>query len=143
MKKHEQPVGLEAWKKEFYPIPAEETKPEEALAHSLRKWEGLSVANRKRFGLTADGHDLADSEENLFCIDASSCALCHHFYDSRVWPEEDSCKECPLAIARGGVPCTDETPTERLSPFQRWTNGENSQPMMRQLRKALALQQKS
>jgi hypothetical protein len=34
-------MSLESWKAEFYPIPADEVKKKDALAHSLRKWEGL------------------------------------------------------------------------------------------------------
>lgn len=38
-------MSLETWKEEFYPIPADEVPESQALAHSLRKWEGLRKEN--------------------------------------------------------------------------------------------------
>ena len=38
-------MSQQTWVKEFYPIPASSTLPDEAAAHSLRKWEGFTQGN--------------------------------------------------------------------------------------------------
>ncbi len=47
-------MSLATWKAEFYPFTAEKCAaefPEEALDHSIRKWEGLSPENLKKHGV--------------------------------------------------------------------------------------------
>lgn len=40
-------MSLKTWKLEFYPVEASTVSKEDALDHSLRKWEGLTEENLK------------------------------------------------------------------------------------------------
>ena len=45
-------MSIESWKAEFYPTPADEASKDQAIAHSLRKWEGLRKENLDRHELS-------------------------------------------------------------------------------------------
>lgn len=132
-------MSLKTWKRAFYPKDAADTTPAEAVAHSLRKWEGLTAANRRKHGVTVEGvmGELVEADGDPadgLPIDSETCALCVHYYE----PSRNIllCRGCPLAIARGGVPCTELGDGEDTSPWGEWVDSRNTGPMLRWLRKA-------
>lgn len=140
-------MSLESWKQEFYPMKANQTSVDDALDHSIRKWEGLQPENLAKHGvhlwrqysagfyrvveIGQEGHP----EHDRVRIDASTCALCIHFdYDSG---SLNGCGDCPLGQVRG-VPCTERTEAEenRISPWGSFLQCGDPQPMLVQLRRA-------
>lgn len=134
-------MSIESWKAEFYPIPAEDCPKEQAITHSLRKWEGLrkDALGRHAIGLTDSGF-LIGGDRTIFLVNASSCALCEHFYNEA--NEDEPCANCPLAIARGGFACDCEKPCEHNSPWAAWQYNKwhDPEPMIAALKAALASQ---
>lgn len=128
-------MSLGSWKAEFYPLDAKACERKDALAHSLRKWEGLSRKNLKKHGVVrtwmVDQRLVVcgDSGE-LLPIDSSSCALCQHFI-----VKESSCKGCPVYEAGHGC----ETFSSHV-PWQWWDDTGDPWPMIRLLRKLVKLE---
>lgn len=127
-------MSLESWKAECYPIPADQTEESEAGAHSLRKWEGALPAMLEKHGVMYSGtYILAKGEEDLdnFAFTSEDCSLCHHYFDadlnlsdyvgddlsSYAKYHQDQCRNCPLAIVRGGIPCDNRREDEDESPY--------------------------
>lgn len=131
-------MSLETWKEEFYPKPAEETTKRSALAHSLRKWRGLTKENLEKHGCVVEHGILADKGRWLadgLSISSSSCALCHHHYDrKRESYDTPPCVTCPLAKALGTADWRDEGCT---SPWRAWTINGDPKPMIAALEKAI------
>lgn len=135
-------MSLQSWKEEFYPVEAQYASPEEAVAHSLRKWEGLRPENLQKHGLVQNGKHLeeVDSEDEEYFISGDSCALCHHY-------AEDECNCCPLFKARGDVACDsfniEECGSDGEHPFGAGVNraNPNPEPMIMWLKKAQEEQQ--
>lgn len=129
-------MSLEIWKAKYYPAPAAEVSKEDALEHSIRKWQGLKATILKRHGLKYKwtSKSIVDAQGNKLIISISSCALCLHFAKG-----PGSCPECPLAIARSGVSCDYTTNEELLSkkynPWQEWILNNNHLPMLNWLLK--------
>lgn len=92
-------MSIETWKKEFYPVEANEVNKKDAIQHSLTKWLGLTKKNLEKHGLRSHCSCLLAKEpcsyKVLFVVDDCSCALCHYYNmdeDTDVKP----CKNCPL-----------------------------------------------
>ena len=142
-------MSLQSWKEEFYPMPASEVTPADALDHSLRKWEGLRLKNLQQHALQQDKRYLWDpvGEESLK-IDATTCALCKLYIDELYVDgetREAACERCPLAIVRGNVPCDQETEEETeaspgpdYSPYMRFDEARDPEPMIMWLKRAKA-----
>ena len=113
-------MSNQTWMVEFYPTYASATLPDEAAAHSLRKWEGLIPSNLAK-------HDITSSPVN---VTACTCALCYHY--SKVEGGKD-CRDCPIVAVRGR-PCDEELDDENLSPWHRWSTKRDPMPMIRLLR---------
>lgn len=128
-------MSVNSWKAEFYPVPASDCLPEEAIRHSLQKWLGLRPDALKRHGMsvTPGGNIAADGEVRRFPISANTCALCERFYDGA---KGDSCTRCPLAIARGGPACDRARDDETEAPWESWSFGHNPEPMIAALEEA-------
>lgn len=47
-------MSIQSWIDEFYPVTAEECLPDDALEHSIKKWEGLQPDALERHGLLLD-----------------------------------------------------------------------------------------
>ena len=130
-------MSIESWKQEFYPVPAEKVPEADALAHSLRKWEGLQEEALRAHALQLDHGDLyrADAPDlegrPEMVVDGESCALCH-LYSLK----EDRCKLCPLALSRDGIPCDRPAPGEAISPWHQFRHANNPAPMLEALKKA-------
>jgi len=127
-------VSLETWKAEFYPIRASRTDEASAVAHSLRKWEGLraSALEEHQVELASYGvrsTDPADTH-NPIPIDYSSCSLCYHFYLN------DGCDTCPLAETLG-----NGTPGYGCKvPFEQYRASFDPEPMIAALKRTLERQ---
>ncbi len=105
-----------AWRRRFYPIPADQVVESKALAHSIRKWDGLA-----QFGNVAE-----------LDIDDSTCALCHHYAESFTY----GCDGCPLYESRGKFRCDHAIGKERKAPYTAWEDDQNAKPMVIALEKA-------
>lgn len=67
-------------------------------------------------------------------IDDQSCALCVHYFHT---PDgEPRCRDCPLALVRGGVPCDVTRNDETISPYEQFVEMGDAWPMLRWLRAA-------
>ena len=124
-------MSLQTWCGEFYPIPADAVPETDALAHSLRKWEGLRPESLQRHGLHPirfTSPHISDSEDYL-AINNTSCALCHHYLDG-------NCNKCPLAISRGGTPCDGTAIGELRSPWNAYRYTFSPEPMIAALKMA-------
>ena len=127
-------MSLETWKREFYPIDAKSVPVADAVAHSLKKWEGLLPENLARHGVTflPDFHRLMGGPEELshFPIGADSCALCAHHWNR----DDDGCVSCPLCIVRDFVPCDRQRWDEGgdgdcyHSPWSQFANADEPDP---------------
>lgn len=132
-------MSLKAWKKEFYSTPADKVSKKNAVAHSLKKWQGLTKANLKKHGVRHDIDDCGiEADKYTLSIDCGTCALCKHHYDDLT-----QCATCPLAIVRGKVRCDSITDSEAISPFSCWRSDFNPAPMIRWLKKALKAESKA
>lgn len=134
-------MSIKTWKSEFYPKPVEETSPEEAILHSLRKWEGLRPENIQKHSVNINCFgNIYDDRYNRFNVDNRSCSLCHHYYDD-IKDADERCDACPLSIVRGGKSCESATDTENigmcLPPWNQYTENGNPEPMIFWLKKAL------
>lgn len=131
----EEKMSLETWKAEYYPVPATEVAKADAVAHSLRKWEGLRLEAVERYGLAAGGRMLRNQhrEAGVFMIIDTTCALCIQYLEAR-----HGCPLCPLKIVRG-VPCDvdleigDHT---EPAPYVEYIHGGDPEPMISWLNKA-------
>lgn len=129
-------MSIESWKAEFYPVEASEVPKEQAVAHSLKKWEGLRIHNLQRHGMFKDGYTFLRNlnERGKFYVNADTCALCKYHLDN-------SCPNCPLSQVRGDCPCDTDRGGESCSPYDMWTQHNNPEPMIDWLEKAKAYEE--
>lgn len=136
-------MSISSWIKEFYRVPADEVKPENAAAHSLRKWTGLLKSNLKKHKL---GHNSGNYLFNhsyssgdgkaVFEVSYDTCALCQNAKDAY---GTVVCHTCPLYEIQGNEGCGVRTG----DPFQVWYDNSNPRPMIANLKKLVKLQQKA
>lgn len=118
-------MSKKSWLEEYYPVPADQVAEKDAVAHTRRKWEGLLPENLKKHGLSDPPID----------VDTTTCALCVHYYHHPMLGQEyRSCTRCPLANARGGVPCDRCRTEEHEAPYHAWSGYEDPTPMIQLLR---------
>lgn len=118
-------MSLATWKKEFYPVPASKVSKKNALAHSLKKWEGTFSASLARHGIRLSNGILYDEEGFEFEFGDTDCALCVNHRQ-----EVDSCQSCPLFKSLGRVCYGNE------SEYAEFLKG-NPKPMIFALRRAV------
>lgn len=119
-------MTIESWKAEFYPIEAIDTRRDEAIQHTLRKWTGARPENLAKYELIKDrGSIICDNYANVFSFGGGSCALCVHYY----------CDECPLAEHTG------KTCMNGNSEYQKWIRDNDPEPMIKALEEILAKEQ--
>lgn len=132
----------QGWLNRYYPVPAREVPVSQATAHSLRKWEGLRKDALDEYGLNLGYlNNVAVTavcyRTNVLTIDNVSCALCIHHQNTFA---DLPCPSCPLAIARGGVACTQRMETEARSPWAVWVRQNDPEPMIQWLRRTLEIE---
>lgn len=133
-------MSIESWNREFYPVDVWDVPQDQAIQHSLTKWQGLNKTALRRHKVWVVGSRLYDAQEKVFRIDDSTCALCVHY--ASVAP---ACHDCPLALLRGGVPCDSAEGDERYfsdTPYGKFVKQSDPRPMQRLLARALKLQMK-
>lgn len=106
------------WLAAYYPTPAEDCPKEDAVAHSIRKWEGIVQA-------------VQDGGSVPIRTDASTCALCVHFYETNL-DGADVCTDCPLAMSLGRR--CDEDNDDGIPPWNAYYNGKDPFPMLNALK---------
>lgn len=120
-------MSLKTWKEEFYSTEANKVKRGDALDHSIQKWIGLRPKNIKKHGLYLECADLMD-DDNIFGINADSCALCQRYLKPR---KDNSCATCPLFKFLGRR-CDDGED----SPYMIFDYTNNPEPMIKALKGA-------
>lgn len=119
-------MTIETWKEEFYQVHTSYVTKDKALAHSLKKWEGLRRESRARHEVTIDQYGrLNDQLGQHFHIDGSSCALCKL---------HRNCAGCPLVEERG-ADC--DMKIMGTSPWHEWSEKQNPEPMIKLIKGAM------
>ena len=146
-------MSLKSWCKEFYPILAEQTKIEDAVAHSLRKWIGLRSENLAKHGcrVTKRGstgipyvEEPSDEcvdwrTDKAVCITSDTCALCHHYLLEEDDHISNVCERCPL-YKHLGKPCDGGKFNGERRPYEYWYETLNPEPMISALQSTLEKQ---
>lgn len=153
-------MSLMTWMALYCSRAAAEVSEKDALSHSLTKWRGLRPKVMSQHGV-AQSHSgscqIIDAHTRL-AIDHTSCALCVRYFDHNEAVFSDvvydlgydeacealhACSTCPLAIARGGVPCDAEAQhlDESFSPYADWLSNGDPEPMIKWLEAAEKEQQ--
>lgn len=122
-------MSLKTWKEEFYPIPSDEVSESQALAHSLRKWEGLRKENLEKHGVGSSASGVMEFFIDFLPIDSSTCALCHYHVDSV------RCVTCPLVKLTRGGNCD--------SAYVLWSHAGDPEPMIELIKLAANKENKS
>jgi hypothetical protein len=95
-------MSIETWKKEFYPVEANQVSKQDAIAHSLKKWTGATKDNIQKHGVERAGYLLFD-DRDAFGFGGETCALCvHHAHKHQ--DSADPCRTCPI-VRSGGKAC--------------------------------------
>jgi len=95
-------MKINKWKAKYYPVPAYETSRENALDHSILKWEGMQPDVLSAYGMQRQhAQSLQDANGIPVFSLQRTCALCHHFVD-----EEEGCPACPITKVHGHT-CVD------------------------------------
>lgn len=87
-------MSLETWKQKYYKVHASIVPKEDALEHSILKWEGLHPSILLEHGIARERHELSCGDEKVFWIAGYSCALCENHL-------HDDCATCPISLATG------------------------------------------
>lgn len=95
-------MSIESWKAEFYPVEAKDVPKEQAVQHSIKKFEGLREENLKRHGVYNSLNYLTDGYEKFY-FNGDNCALCE--YHNAL--SDGSCETCTLCKVRDNVACDD------------------------------------
>lgn len=124
-------MSLETWKNEFYPQEASEatSSDEEAIEHSLKKWEGARRENLKKHSVNYFKHRIG-TLFNCFYFDISSCALCHRYSLSGSCFSYRENKFCPI-VEFQGYPCDVSGPIQTHSIWA--LSNKTPEPMIKLL----------
>ncbi len=134
-------MSLATWKKEFYPGTAAGAARRGAVAaveHSLLKWTGALPKNTKKHGVKFSADGIAEpgaawaDEKSMLFFGGGSCALCQRYYKENDY----DCSRCPLAALK--MAC-GEAPDNPYDASMFGPEGPDARPMIRALKKALAL----
>lgn len=87
-------MTIKSWKKEFYPVPAENAAKTDlmALRHTLKKYLGLRKENIKKHELLHLRNVIQD-DNDCFVFSGNTCALCEKY--------NDNCDNCPITKQEG------------------------------------------
>lgn len=116
------------WLDTYYPVPADQCPKEDAVAHSLRKFEGLRPEALKEHGLRLLQGCVFDDNDNLIItLGRSSCALCASYFTS------PRCSGCPLSLAEKECE-VDE------NPYTEMIDRDDPEPMIAAMKEILKQQ---
>lgn len=120
-------MSSNSWKAEFYPTDAIDTRRDEAIQHTLRKWKGTQPENLAKHEMEKAKYAeiIGLTEEDHFYFGSGSCALCVHY----------NCSDCPLQQH------TNYTCSEPGSQYKRWVLENDPEPMIKALEEILAMEQ--
>lgn len=120
-------MSINSWKAEFYPTDAVDTRRDEAIQHTLRKWKGTQSENLAKHEMEKAKYAeiIGLTEEDHFYFGSGSCALCVHY----------TCSDCPLQQH------TNYTCSDPGSQYKRWVLENNPEPMIKALEEILAMEQ--
>jgi hypothetical protein len=129
-------MSIVTWRKEFCPIPAKkmvDADLQQAIEHSLTKWEGLREPNLAKHGLRRSKYSswaVIDDNTGISHTVASArqCALCAKFLAAK-------CAGCPLNKHGSNRSLQSEGCN---SVYNQWTCKSDPEPMIQALEKALA-----
>lgn len=119
-------MSVTSWKKEFYNTAVSRVSKISAVAHSLKKWSGLTEKNLKK-------HGVGPGELR---VNSDTCALCNHYLNNAM--KGSNCRKCPLSIVRGGVRCDATRDEEKESPYMTFILEHDPSLMIAWLRVAKA-----
>lgn len=125
-------MSLKTWKKEFYPKNAKTVSAKNSIAHSLRKWQGLTKTNLKKHDLHKQPYNMIGDGDFYMEIDSDSCALCKQYENEDDYEYENKCNDCPLYQFLGQQ-CDEES----TSPYAVWIDKGNAVPMINSLKQTL------
>ena len=131
-------MSLASWKREFYRTPANKVSKRYALRHSLKKWIGLKLSNRKKRNVFLDDIVLMDKSGNRLPFDTTTCALCKHHRD------DCFCSGCPLLSVNNETRCYDLY--QPYDQFMETLSGDFPvviKPMIALLQKALKFKERT
>ena len=97
-------MSLKSWKAEFYPkAPSKRMSAKDAIAHSIRKWTGVSKANCRKHQVVYENHWVAEQGDDLLgmLFASESCALCVKYFDSSFLTPISACVVCPIVKVTG------------------------------------------
>jgi hypothetical protein len=129
-------MSLTTWKKEFYPIPASQVSEADAIAHSLRKWQGTLrealtqhqvTFEDRAIGKPVPAESLRKTSDELN-FNADTCALCRHHI-------ANSCATCPILAYKLSLDPSFEFSDEACEDeyyhtVSRFDKPANTQPMI-------------
>jgi len=95
-----------------------------------RKWDGTSAAALEKHGGRLVGGTIC-FDDGIFAFNWRNCALCQTY---QCKSQNKDRPQCPLEIAYGSCPCTSLAD----SLWHQFTNGNNPQPMIDLIAKAIA-----
>jgi hypothetical protein len=136
--KGEKKMSLESWKKEFYPVPADQVKGMvNALKHSIKKWTGFRPENLAKHDLSTQTALIKDpTDPNFFKDMGKSCALCVLYHDKK-GSYDHSCAKCPIVKTRESR-CDVAVESEQGgSPYRNFMLLGNPEPMLELLEQTL------
>lgn len=109
-------MSKHSWIAEFYSVEARTVKAEDALEHSIKKWEGASPENLMKHSVVMDRGTI-EGYDGTVVHDfwTGTCALCVQYY-------EPGCDCCPIK------PCGDD--------FAELVRNNDPEPMLKALYKA-------
>jgi hypothetical protein len=133
-------MSLKTWKKEFYPVEADEGIDEktweQCLDESLLKWQGILPENVEKHELNTRHHVVYEGESafgpKAFRFSGTTCALCAKDQTT----DTQLCKGCPLYKSRGDVACDHETNDEEDSGEESPYHHTNPKKMIEALEEA-------
>lgn len=122
-------MSLESWKKEFYPVEADETGDmtrKQIVEHSLNKWRGLRPINLSEHRLVKNGQVIEDDKFYRLVIASESCSLCQHYYQIE---SGAPCSYCPI-VKVSAKTCYKQ--------YGHWIKLGDPEPMIELLERTLA-----
>lgn len=128
-------MTVKTWSAEFYPVRADDPSivtDLQAVQHSLLKWRGMSPEMLDKHGVNVTSNNNLAGTDDIFHIDAATCALCVKHMSS---PDQRPCDTCPLFLVRGGMRC-DFSKHKTTSPWASWLFLDDNKPMVEWLEKA-------